>query len=68
MAKEPVSQIRDCYIVPRKGDKTILFDFKEDGRAIVNLDKYAVIPLEMFTDDEMKAASARFHSGVNNVR
>lgn len=41
------SYVRHCYFQPRPTDET-LFAFEEDGRAVVRLDGYAIIPMERY--------------------
>ncbi len=43
-----VSRVKNCYFAVREGSDETLFCFGADGRAVVDLNGYAIIPIEQY--------------------
>lgn len=59
----PVSTVTNCHFIPRgEQDPAFpLFQFEEDGRAIVNMASMLICPLECVLPHELEAISRRAH-------
>lgn len=44
------SSLCNCFIVPRADQKQPMFHFTEDGKALIHLNGYAIVPIEKYND------------------
>lgn len=43
-----MSKLINCFIMPRSDQKNPMFDFQPNGQCIVDLDGYAIVPIDEY--------------------